>query len=134
MPTPQDQFKQRLADVVRDLSTSGRKDREAMFLLGELAHRLTSKAGTESWSTLKAGLSAADYDGLLKSFERQGNALTREGRVKPAYAIQALANSLVARTQNKDPQIAQGEILLDRAINAAIAYYTAELRTLPKSN
>ncbi|QDZ10988.1 hypothetical protein [Devosia ginsengisoli] len=63
------------------------------------------------------------YDTLLRNFETHGNAHHKAGQTRQAYVIQVMVVSLIARTQNADPQIAAGEPLLDQVINASITGY-----------
>lgn len=123
MPSIQDDLRQRLAVIVRDLDENGKHDPEAVWLIGSLAATITDKAGASSWPGFKNDISAATYDGLLIDFEKQGNALYASGEVKKAYAIQTLATSLICRTQRNDPHLREGEELLDAMITAAIGVY-----------
>ena len=119
MPTREDDFKARFAAVLSDLKDDGRADPEAMYLLGDLAMQMADRGGVKTWSALKAALSQEAYASLLATFQQQGNAVTRQGKAKVAYAMQALAVSLVARTQT-DPQLEAGDKLLDALIDQAI--------------
>ena len=47
------------------------------------------------------------------------------GQVKQAYAIQALAVSLVSATQRADTMLAEGEKLLDAQIDRSVAHVLA---------
>jgi len=118
----QAEFKQRLAAVLEDLKVSGVEDGEAMFFLGNFATRVCDSVKKVGWTDVKNVITTADYDRLLKEFETEGNRLYREGNLKAAYALQALAMSLVARTQ-ADPQVKSGEVLLDIVIDTAIGNY-----------
>jgi hypothetical protein len=128
MPTsPQDDFKQRLIAVVADLDKAGKDDGEAMFLIGRLADTICRKGGQRDWRTLKTNLTRADYDLLLGEFQREGNRALKDGQGKLAYAFQALAVSLVAKTQpDKDVQAGAG--LLDTALDAALANYRRHVK------
>lgn len=130
MATKEEQLKVRLATVLRDLGSEGRKDPEAVLLIGSLASELIDKGKAKSWPALKDSLSAADYDKLLHDFQSQGGALLDAGEGKKAYAIQALGLSLVCRTQRKDFQMREGEMLLDGFIAGAVKLY----RQTQKSN
>ena len=134
MSTPNDhqaEFKQRLAAVLDDLKESGMEDGEAMFLLGNFATRICDSVGKVGWTDVKNVITTADYDRLLKEFESEGNRLYKEGNTKAAYALQALAVSLVARTQ-ADPQVKSGEALLDIVIDRAIGNFRKHAK--PKTN
>jgi hypothetical protein len=122
MPTKEQDFKDRLVAVMRDVKENLTEDTEAMWLIGSLAARLVDIYKLKTWTQFKAALSAAAYDRLLKDFEEQGNAYHRDGKDKAAYAIQLLALSVVAKTQ-ADPQVKQGEQLLDSLINGFVATY-----------
>lgn len=122
MATKEEDFKQRFVAVLKDLQANGRKDTEAMWLLGSLAAQLIEKAGEPSWAALKSKLTRAAYDGLLRDFQTQGNALHQQGKGKHAYAIQILGISLVARTQSDD-EVQAGTALLDEIIDYTVLIY-----------
>ena len=121
--TKEEDFKARFAAVLQDMQQSGSKDREAMWLLGSLASDLADDLKRNSWSSAKEAMGPKTYDALLAKFQEQGNEHHREGRGKHAYVIQALAMSLVARTQRNQPNMTEGEALLDRIIDHAAAVY-----------
>lgn len=122
-PTKEDEFKQRFATVLRDLQQAGAHDGEAMGLIGSLASELADQLQQSSWSGAKSVVTTETYNGLLKTFETQGNSLHQAGRAKHAYAIQALAVSLIAGTQRLDPQMAEGEKLMDAIIDRAVTLH-----------
>lgn len=122
MTTKEEEFKQRFVAVLKDLQTNGKDDIEAMWLLGSLASQIIEKAKQRSWTAFKASLTRAAYDGLLRDFQKEGNALHQQGKGKPAYAIQILGISLVAKTQ-MDEQLRAGEALLDEMIDYTITVY-----------
>ncbi len=121
--TTQSQFKDRFNQVLKDLQEEGINDPEAMFLLGSLAADLAGNLNRTTWSGAKAAMGAETYRMLLKTCETQGNEHLAEGRVKHAYAVQALAVSLVARTQHFDPDMKTLDGFLDHLIDTAIAVY-----------
>ena len=125
------ELKQRLALVLHDLKESGTEDGEAMFFLGNFATRICDKAGKVGWTDVKKNLTQVDYDLLLKEFETQGNRLYQEGNLKAAYAVQALALSLIAHTQS-DTHLRSGAALLDIVIDAAIGNFRKHAK--PKAN
>lgn len=133
MPSKQDDLKQRLAAVLRDLKEEGPGDPEAVWMIGSLTALITDKAGAPSWSVYKKSITRREYDGLLADFQRQGNGFYQAGEVKRAYAIQALALSLVCRTQ-KDPEIRQGEALLDQLIQGAVAIFRRSQQQQNRAN
>ncbi len=117
-------FQLRLTALLTDLKNDGRKDPEAMWLIGSLATRLIDSSGSRDWPSLKAGLTAESYDNMLSSFQTQGNALYKQGKPKATYAIQVLAMSLIA-TRMRDETIARGARLLDELIAATVKAYRA---------
>ncbi len=121
--TKEQEFKTRFAAVLQDLQQSGTKDAEAMWLLGSLASDLAGNLKATTWTAAKSNVSSKSYDALLYSFESQGTEHHAAGRKKHAYAIQALAVSLIAGTQRRDEQMAAGETLLDQIIDHSIALY-----------
>jgi hypothetical protein len=129
MPTKEDDLKQRLAAVLRDVQHDGNKDPEAIWMIGSLAAALIDKAKAKSWPALKDSLSAENYDKLLNDFQTQGNALFQAGDTKRAYAVQAMGISLVCRTQRADALMREGEVLLDALITGAVDIYRKTQRT-----
>jgi hypothetical protein len=118
LPTKEEEFKQRFAAVVLDLTTS--EDTDMKTLIGGLAGRIISAAGAPNWIAFKARLSESAYSSLLTTFQTQGNALAQQGQHRQVYAIEVLAVSLVAKTQMGDPDIVSGTALLDPLIDQAI--------------
>jgi hypothetical protein len=94
-----------------------------MWLLGSLASDLADDFHSRDWSSAKRTMSPQTYDALLRTFQDQGNEHHREGRTKHAYAIQALAVSLIAHSQRQDADIAQGAALLDEIIDRTVILY-----------
>lgn len=126
-------FKQRLAAVLEDLNQNARKDPEALWLMGSLAGRIVKSSGKKNWPELKAALSRENYDSLLKTFETQGNELHKQGNEKAAYAVQAVAISLIASKMN-DPDISRGDELLDQFINQTVKMYNKANTETPQPN
>lgn len=122
MTTKEEEFKQRFVALMQDLRHDGTSDAEAVWMLGSLAATLIDKAGAKSWPALKQQLSAADYDGLLRDFQKSGNAFHQEGKHRQAYAVQVLGMSLVARTQ-RDADVQAGDRLLDEIIEKSVRIY-----------
>ncbi len=118
-----EQLRQRLAAVLKDLQDAGLQDPEAVAMVGSLASDICASLKTSGWGDAKQSMSDANYAELLAAFERQGNALYKDGKVKQAYAVQALAVSLVASRHRGHKRITQGEQLLDGVIEAAIRHY-----------
>lgn len=121
--TKEQDFKNRFFAVLKDVQEDGVDDGEAMWLLGRLAAGLVDDLQAPDWSTAKRDMTPETYDTLLRSFEIHGNAHHKAGQTRQAYVIQVMVVSLIARTQNADPQIAAGEPLLDQVINASITGY-----------
>ncbi|WEK05331.1 MAG: hypothetical protein P0Y65_03465 [Candidatus Devosia phytovorans] len=121
--TKEEDFKIRLAAVLKDLHDDGAADGEAMFLLGSLAAGLADDLKARNWVTAKNAMTPETRNNALRTFTDQGNLHHREGRAKQAYAIQALTMSLIASTLRADKDIAAGEPLLDTIINAAEARF-----------
>lgn len=115
-------FTEGLAVLIADLEKVSRNDQETVLLIGSLATNLIDKAEKPSWPELKSGLDGPDYDRLLATFLREGDAAQAEGKTKIAYAIQALATSLVGSHLN-DQTIREGTGLLDQFIMSAVDFY-----------
>ncbi|MBD8064141.1 hypothetical protein IC608_01445 [Devosia sp. PTR5] len=124
-PTKEAEFKQRFAAVIRDLHEAGGEDGEAMAILGSMAGELALANKKPSWSAFKQGLTNDTYRQLIAAFTEKGNEHHQAGRHKQAYAIQALAMSVVAMTQRADADVAAGEKLLDQAIDHTAKTYIA---------
>lgn len=117
------EFKQRFIAVLTDLQQAGAEDGEAMALIGHLASDLATSVGQQNWASAKANMTPEIYNDLLKIFEQRGNEYHQAGKQKHAYAIQALAMSLISATMRSDPQLAQGEKMLDAAIDRSVAVH-----------
>lgn len=122
MTTKEDEFKQRFVALMQDLRSDGAQDAEAVWTLGSLAATLIDAARAKSWPALKRQLAPADYDGLLRDFQKSGNAFHQEGKHKQAYAVQVLGMSLIARTQ-QDPDVQAGDKLLDEIVERSVRIY-----------
>lgn len=123
MARKEEELKNRLVAVLRDLQSDAKEDPEALFLIGSLASTLMEKAKAKSWPAFKDALTTAEYDFLLRDFQKQGKAQLDAGEGKKAYAMQALGLSLVCKTQRNDFQMREGEALLDRIIGGAAATF-----------
>jgi len=128
---PQASFKPIFFSVLEDLKNTAAEDGEAMALIGTLGAEIASRFNQQSWTGVKQSLTRENYDELLGAFQRQGTELNKAGQTKKAYAIQALAVSLVAGTQRQDTDIAAGEPLLDQLIDHTVGLVirTATRRT-----
>jgi len=131
MTTQEEDFRIRLVALLKDLQQGGADDGEAMFLLGSLAAGLADDLKSPNWVAAKAAMTPGTRDDVLRTFQDQGNRHHREGRAKQAYAIQALAMSLIAATLRDDDAIAAGEPLLDQIVAAAEANFR---RAVPRPN
>lgn len=120
------EFKQRFAAVLADIQQTGGQDGESMALIGSLAAELSANLQQPNWSSAKSVMSRQTYNDLLKIFEQRGNEYHSAGRDRHAYAIQALAMSLVASTMRADPQLAQGEKMLDAVIDRSVAVFQTQ--------
>jgi hypothetical protein len=120
--TKEEDFKQRLAAVLADLRQDGVEDGKAMFILGAAATRMCDLLKQPTWSALKPALSKSEQNRLLAQLGRDGDQMLAEGKGKHAYAVQALAVSLVAHSQS-DPIVREGEKLLDAIIDQTIANF-----------
>ena len=129
--TKQEDFKISLATLLKDLRESGVNDGQAMFLLGSLATGLADDLKSPGWVAAKNAMTPGTRNDVLRTFEDQANLHHREGRPRHAYAIQALAMSLIASTLRDDAHIASGEPLLDQIIAAAEANFR---RAVPRPN
>ena len=115
-------LRQRLGAILADLNAAGLEDGEAMYVLGGATTGLIDRGGAKDWTSFKQGLPAADFARLLKQVETEGNQLVADGKHKAAYALQALAVSLVASRQN-DTVLRDGEQLLDAVIDTTVANF-----------
>ena len=122
MATKEEDFKQRFAVLFKDLQNEGQKDAEAMWLIGSLAARICDSIKQKTWSGMKAKLSQPGFLKLLGEIDADRKALKADGQTKPAYALQALAMSLAART-HADRDVQTGDKLLDRMIDTALLAY-----------
>jgi hypothetical protein len=121
LPSKEEDFKRRFAGILLDLATSDDADAQAM--LGGLAVRIVKAAGWPSWTTFKQNLTREDYDGLLRTFQVQGNGLAQQGQHRQVHAIEVLATALVAKTQMQDADVAAEAPRLDQFIDDAITAY-----------
>jgi hypothetical protein len=121
------EFKQRFAAVLVDIQEMSGEDGEAMALIGSLAADLAATLQLPNWSSAKGVVTPQVYNDLLKIFEQRGNDYHKAGKAKHAYAIQALAMSLVAGTMRSDPHLAEGEKLLDAIIDHVVGVYQSQI-------
>lgn len=122
MASKEEEFKTRFVELLTDLHAQGRNDRQAMWLVGSVATNMLDQAEIDKWGDFKRALSQISFDQLLATLQAQGNEIANQGKEKLVYAIQALAVSLVARTQTA-PEVVAGDPLLDQLIDAAVKGY-----------
>jgi len=115
-------FRKRLALVLKDLKEAGAKDPESMWITGSLAAAIMERSGKKSWPETKAALDTNNYNSLIQQLETQGNELVAKGNEKAAYAVQAVAVSVVAGRVD-DPVVAEGNKLMDQLIDAAVKFF-----------
>jgi hypothetical protein len=123
-------LRQRLGAILADLNAAGLEDGEAMYVLGGATAGLIDRGGAKDWTSFKQGLPAADFARLLKQVETEGNQLVADGKHKAAYALQALAVSLVASRQD-DKVLRDGEQLLDAVIDTTVANFRKHAKLAP---
>ncbi len=111
-----------LAKVLTDLEKVSERDPEAVLLIGSLAEHLIAKSGKNDWPETKASFSEDAFKNSLDTFSRQIAEAHRDGQVKIAYALQAMAISL-AGSHFDDERVIQGVSLLDSFIAAACSFY-----------
>ncbi len=124
-------FKAQLVSVLKDLNKNGVKDKQAMMLIGNLAGQFIDLAGMKNWTDLKAITTKDQFKNMLSAMQSEGKKLQDAGNIKAAYAVQAVAVSLVSNTM-KDPDTLKGRDLLDDLINQA--YYLSKRENLSKQN
>ena len=115
-------FRSRFAAIMVDLKENGTNDLEVMWLMGSLANRLITEGRQQDWPSVKSALSREAYDSLLNTFSREGKALMSKGNRKAAFAVQALAYSMIA-SKMTDELIVSGDELLDDFIARCVAFY-----------
>jgi hypothetical protein len=122
VPTKEEDFKERFAGIMLDMSASA-DDAETMWLVGSLAAQIVDHAQQPDWTAFKANLSQPTYRSLLTTFQNQGNALAKQGARRQVFAVEVLAASLVAKTQTDDPELVTGDGMLNDLIDSAIAVF-----------
>jgi hypothetical protein len=114
-------FKSKFLGLVREIADPATADPQSMIAVGALARRIMDDAKVMGWGAFKRGLTRELYDATLRTFEKQGNTLVRDKKLRTAYAIQVLAMSLIARTQS-DPEVAAFDQKLDGIIDLAASH------------
>lgn len=125
MPTPEElraDFKGRFTAVLSDLKNRGQKDPQVIWLIGSLADEIVKRTDRKSWPELRNTLDPAAYNSLLGQFQDQAKAMSEKGNAKAAYAIQAMAVSLISRRFD-DAELAEGIRLMDAFIDEAVKFF-----------
>ena len=122
MTTPEQDLKNRMTTVLKDINDVGSKDPQAMWVLGSIGAQILTPTGKPSWRALRAAINDDDYKLLVNTFRDKGNEFAGKGDTKAAYAVQALSLSVVARSQT-DKAIIDGASLLDDIIDRAIIFF-----------
>ena len=115
-------LRQRLATILADLTTEGRDDGKAMFMLGSTATRICDLSKASTWAQCKRSITSAEYPALLSRIGLEGEQFLADGNTKAAYALQAVGMSLVAGREI-DPVLNEGVRLLDGFIEQTITNY-----------
>jgi len=129
MSTKEEDFKQRLAGVMLDMTIAD--DEAARLLVGGLASRIVTHAGAPNWSTFNARVSRPDYTQLLQTFQRQGNEFAQRGQPDHVHTIEVLAVAMVARTQTQDPEVTSESARLDALIDETIDLFNRSQTVSP---
>jgi len=111
-----------LQKILVDLDQVRQRDPETMMLIGSLADRLCVDAGQPDWTEVKASLGDAERQSLIDTFSRKIEDSGNKGEIKPAYAMQAIAASLVGANMT-DERVTKGIALLDDFITAARGFF-----------
>lgn len=119
-----------LIKIVSDIDKGGRKDPDMVLRVGSLADQLIKSAGKPNWSAFKAGLSATERNNMIATFSREIEDSGEKGNIRMAYAMQAVAASIVGDGFD-DERITPGIALLDRYIVASRDFF---IRNAPKPN
>lgn len=128
--TPDEFFKTRFVNLMKDLGENAKNDPETIWLIGSLAGSIIEENKKKTWKEFKLSLTKDDFNRLLAAFQSQGTRLAKDKNHKSAYAVETLAISVIAPTMNKDPHIVEGNKLLDSMIGDAIKFY----RSRPATN
>ena len=117
-------LKSTLATVLKDLSEAGTKDPEAMWLIGSLATKFIEDSKAKDWVELKSRISPTGFELTIAELQKQIYELQKKGKIKPAYAAQAIAISIAAE-KLKDKESKKGNELLNGLIANAIVYFNS---------
>ncbi len=111
-----------LQKILVDLDQVRQRDPETMMLIGSLADRLCKDAGQPDWQEVKAALDDTARQSLIDTLSREIEDSGKKGEIKPAYAMQAIAASLVGAGLS-DERVSAGIALLDDFITAARGFF-----------
>lgn len=128
--TPDEFFKVRFVNLMKDLGENAKNDPETVWLIGSLAGSIIEENKKNTWKEFKLSMTKDDFNRLLAALQAQGNRLAKDKNHKSAYAVETLAISVIAPTMNKDPHLVEGNKLLDSMISDAIKFY----RSRPAKN
>jgi hypothetical protein len=110
----------RLAAQLNDLRDGGDKDLEVGRLVGGLAAAIADARKRTNWKAAKKSLSTAERFVLLADIDRNILLRLKAREGKHVYAMQLIGISVAAAGE---PELHQGEMLLDQYITAAEKVY-----------
>jgi len=119
-----------LAEILADLDKISTSDPETTMLIGSLADRLCTDAGKDTWPEVKASLDDAERQSLVDTLAREIADSGKKRQIKTAYAMQAIAASLVG-SRLADQRVSAGVALLDDFIAASRDFFQ---RNRPAAN
>jgi hypothetical protein len=111
-----DIFRDRLIAVMTALNGGEGRDPAVRRIVGSYAYKMAKDSGAKNWADLKSRASAQTYDAMLKIFEEQSTKMHQAGDSKGVRGLEALALSLIARSQ-KQGDLVPGVGFLDRYID-----------------
>ncbi len=121
---PEEVFKKRFLEVMKQMGESTSKDPEGVWMIGSLAASLLDQSKSPDWVHLKKSLTPEIYNSLINSFRTQGNQLAKDGKEKAAFAVEVLALSIIAPTlSEKNEPIASGDKLLNNMVQDSINFF-----------
>lgn len=117
-------FLEGLTLIMVDLDKARTHGPNVVAMIGSLADRLCTDAGKSDWPEVKAGLGKAELQSLIDTLSHEIEDSGKKGEIKPAYAMQAIAASLVGSTFS-DERVSMGVALLDDFITDARNFFVA---------
>ena len=118
-------FNQQFSALVAELSDPAQADTQTMVAVAALARRMMDDAKVKSWADFKRSQTRELYDTTLRTFQKHGNELVKQKKLRTAYAVQVLAMSLIARTQTH-PDVQADDHKLDRIIDFLVSQTDAQ--------